>query len=196
VNVRSSFFLGSFAMRPFACQVLLAATSVLGLVGSAHAADDAKPVDAQGNLRVPADYRTSYEYLGSWAVAGGPGKGSKELHTVYASPGTVGAYQKSGNFPQDAVLVKEVFDASTAIMSTGQASRAETLKGWFVMIRDTKASHPENKLWGDGWGWSWFDVGNPNKTTSTNYRTDCQGCHVPARSTDWIYIQGYPSLKH
>jgi hypothetical protein len=26
-------------------------------------------VDANGNLRVPADYRTAYQFLGSWAVA-------------------------------------------------------------------------------------------------------------------------------
>jgi hypothetical protein len=28
-----------------------------------------------------------------------------------------------------------------------------------------KNTHPDNKLWGDGWGWSWFDAGNPTKTT-------------------------------
>jgi Cytochrome P460 len=41
-------------------------------------------------------------------------------------------------------------------------------------------------LWGDGWGWSWFDSGNPTKTTSTDFRDDCLGCHVPAQATDWI----------
>jgi hypothetical protein len=29
----------------------------------------AKVVDASGNLRVPGDYRTAYQFLGSWAVA-------------------------------------------------------------------------------------------------------------------------------
>jgi hypothetical protein len=33
---------------------------------------------------------------------------------------------------------------------------------------------------GDGWGWSWFDAYKPLTTTSTNYKLDCQGCHVPA----------------
>ena len=62
------------------------------------------------------------------------------------------------------------------------------------MVKDSKNSHPGNSLWGDGWGWSWFDADKPLKTTSTNYKTDCQGCHVPAQSTDWIYVNGYPAL--
>jgi hypothetical protein len=41
-------------------------------------------------------------------------------------------------------------------MTTGNVSHAKILKGWFVMIKDGKNSHPDNKLWGDGWGWSWF----------------------------------------
>ena len=45
-------------------------------------------VDANGNLHVPDDYRTTYQFLGTWAVAADQGKGSKELHDVYASPGT------------------------------------------------------------------------------------------------------------
>jgi hypothetical protein len=50
-------------------------------------------------------------------------------------------------------------------------------------------------LWGDGWGWSWFDAANPTKTTSTDYRLNCKSCHVPAQATDWIYVDGYPALK-
>jgi len=33
-------------------------------------------VDANGNLKVPPDYRTSYQFLGSWAIASDKGKGS------------------------------------------------------------------------------------------------------------------------
>lgn len=152
-------------------------------------------VDAEGALRVPDDYRLAYQALGTWAVAAEQGRGSKELHVVYASPGAIDAYRKDGHFPDAAVLVKEVFEAATADMTTGTVSHADKLKGWFVMVKDAKNRHPGNKLWGDGWGWSWFDAGNPSKTTSTDYKTDCQGCHVPAQSTDWIYVNGYAVLK-
>ena len=70
-------------------------TVVSGLVcraemGSSAAGERSKVqdtvVDANGNLRVPADYRTSYQFLGSWAIAADKGQGSKALHVVYASP--------------------------------------------------------------------------------------------------------------
>src|ERR1700760_353410 len=48
-----------------------------------------KAADANGNLHVPEDYRARYRFIGSWAVASDEGSGSKEIHTVYASPGAV-----------------------------------------------------------------------------------------------------------
>jgi Cytochrome P460 len=152
-------------------------------------------VDDAGNLHVPDAYRTTYQLLGSWAVAANQGQGSKELHVVYASPGTITAYRNDGRFPDGAVLLKEVFEATNGRMTTGIVSHAETLKGWFVMVKDSNGRHPGKSLWGDGWGWSWFEADNPSKTTSTDYKTDCLGCHVPARASDWVYVDGYPPLK-
>jgi hypothetical protein len=126
-------------------------------------------VDGNGNLRVPSDYRTAYEMLGSWAVAKDDGPGSKEMHMVFASPGTIAAFRKDGRFPDGTVLVKEVFKTTTQDMTTGTVSRAGTLAGWFVMVKDSVGRFPGNKLWGDGWGWSWFDATDPWKTTSSDY---------------------------
>jgi hypothetical protein len=47
--------------------------------------------------------------------------------------------------------VKEVFEAATGQMTTGMVGHAETLKGWFVMVKDSKGRYPGNALWGDGW---------------------------------------------
>src|SRR5262245_20979705 len=152
-------------------------------------------VEAKGELQVPSDYRSAYEFLGTWAIAADKGVGSQALHNVYATPGTIAAYHQSGHFPDGTVLIKEVYATATASMTTGTVSHAETLKGWFVMVKDTKNRHPGNPLWGDGWGWSWFDAGNPTKTTSTSYKKDCLSCHVPAQATDWVYTSGYPPLK-
>ena len=112
------------------------------------------------------------------------------------NPGAIDAYRKTGHFPDGAVLVKEVFATSTNEMTTGTVSHADKLKGWFVMVRDSKGTHPGNPLWGDGWGWSWFDADKPLRTPSTDYHSDCKGCHVPAKATDWIYVNGYPVLRH
>jgi hypothetical protein len=80
-------------------------------------------------------------------------------------------------------------------MTTGTVSHADALKGWFVMVKDSKGLHADNKLWGNGWGWSWFDAADPSKTTSTDYRINCLSCHVPAQASDWVYVGGYPRLK-
>jgi len=95
-----------------------------------------------GNLRVPSDYRTAYQFLGSWAVAADQGRGAKQIHTVYASPGTIAAYRKGGRFADGSVLVKEVLMAATGPMTTGTVSHAQTLSGWFVLMKDSKNRHP------------------------------------------------------
>lgn len=194
---------GSSAMRiVHVLSLALTGLSVMGAV-AAHAQTDPRShygattravVDEKGNLRVPSDYRTTYQALGSWAVAKDDGPGSKEMHTVYASPGTIAAYRKDGHFPDGAVLVKEVFKTTTKGMTTGMVSSAGTLAGWFVMVKDNVGRFSENKLWGDGWGWSWFEAADPRKTTSTDYRKDCQSCHTPARASEWIYTDDYPVL--
>jgi hypothetical protein len=173
----------------------IAAHGQMDTAGSSNAPKAAAVDDAAGNLHVPDAYRTTYQSLGSWAVGADQGQGSKELHIVYASPGTIAAYRKDGHFPDAAVLVKEVYQAATEPMTTGTVSHADTLKGWFVMVKDSNGRHAGNKLWGDGWGWSWFDADNPSKTTSTDYSVNCKTCHVPAQATDWVYVGGYPPLR-
>ncbi|WP_216850433.1 cytochrome P460 family protein [Acidisoma sp. L85] len=190
--------------KPFSRLTFVIATmSLVSLSSSWQAARTAElgvnqsdaVVDSSGYLKVPADYRKIYQYLGSWAIAASQGQGSDQLHNVYASPGTIDNYRATGRFPDGAVLVKEVFGTSTAPMTTGIVSHAQTLKGWFVMVKDSKNSRLGNKLWGDGWGWSWFGASNPSKTTTADYKVACQGCHIPAQASDWIYVAGYPVLK-
>lgn len=84
--------------------------------------------DANGNLHVPDAYRTTYQFLGTWAVAADQGQGSEELHAVYASPGTITAYRKDGHFPDGAVLVKDVYRAATEPMTTGTVSHGALVR--------------------------------------------------------------------
>ena len=58
---------------------------------------------------------------------------------------------KTGVSSDGSVLVKEVFEATTQGMTTGTVSHGQALKGWFVLMKDSKNSHPGNKLWGNGW---------------------------------------------
>jgi hypothetical protein len=139
-----------------AASLVAGAVGAFAQIGGAAPADlTANVVEAAGRLRVPADYRTLYQALGSWAIAADSGQGSKEMHTVYASPGAIDSYRNTGRLPDGAVLVKEVFATSTSEMTTGTVSHADKLQGWFVLVKDSKETHPGNPcgaMGGDGHG--------------------------------------------
>lgn len=165
---------------------------------SQSASDLSKTVDASGNIRLPdVDFRKDWAALGAWAVAAEEGKqGSEGIHMVYTQQETIEAYRKTGKFPDGAILVKELLGATTADMTTGTISRAAEVQGWFVMVKDsTKKFESSNKLWGEGWGWAYFDGKNRLETTTKDYAAECLACHVPAKANDWIYTEAYPVLK-
>jgi hypothetical protein len=158
--------------------------------------------DQMGNIRKPADVRDLYQLLGTYTVfeptsmvALGSKSESDEMHITYASPGTAEYYRKNGKFADGTVLVKEVLGTDQARLTTGNAHWAKGVKQWFVMIKDEKNRYPKNPLWGDGWGWALFKSDAPEKQVATDYKKDCLGCHVPASSTDWVYVDGYPVLS-
>ena len=148
-------------------------------------------VDTTGTIRKPPGFRDRYQVLGTYAVVDSKGE---QMHVTYASPGTAEYYRKNGRFADGTVLVKEVFGTAHARLTTGDAHFATTTMVWFVMIKDDKERYPQNALWGDGWGWALYKSDAPDKQVAVDYKKDCLGCHVPARVTDWVYVQGYPVL--
>jgi hypothetical protein len=149
-------------------------------------------VDKAGNIRKPADFRDQYPILGAWFVLDPKGN---QMHVTYASPGAAEYYRKNGKFADGTVMVKEILKTDHAQMTTGDAHWASEPAQWFILIKDEKHRFPNNPLWGDGWGWALFKADAPDKQVATNYKNDCISCHIPAKSSDWIYVQGYPVLK-
>ncbi len=160
---------------------------------SRNSFDGFRLVDKTGNIQKPADYRDLYQTLGTYMVL--DSKGGNQMHLTYASPGAAAYYRRNKKFADGTVLVKEVFGADRAQMTTGDAHWAKGTKVWFVLIKDSKGHYPNNPLWGDGWGWALFKSDAPDKQVATDYKKDCLGCHVPAKADDWIYVKGYPVLS-
>jgi len=150
-------------------------------------------VDEQGNISFPKGFRTTMVHLGSWFV---PEGGASGFHDVYTEKASVEAYRKTGKFPDGATIVKELRAADSGSYTTGEnvSFATDGLKQWFVMIKDEQGRFDGNPLWGDGWGWALYKPDDQNENVATDYKTDCLGCHVPARSNDWIYTEAYPSL--
>jgi hypothetical protein len=154
-------------------------------------------VDEKGGISLPADFREKWTYLGVWLLHESKGMMHKGIHEVFTQPGVVEAYKRNDNkFPGGTVLIKEVRSTKSANMTTGKdviSVDKEIL--WFVMIKDKKGRFPDNPKWGEGWGWALYYASDPSKDVSTDYKKDCIGCHIPAKSTDWVYVNGYPALK-
>ena len=155
-------------------------------------------VDAEGNISIPGDYR-EWAFLGSWHLApeegAGGAAGAPGFHNVYTQRSSVEAYHKTGKFPDGTVLVKELLKTKTGDLTTGRVSWATNVEGWFVMVKDSQGRFPNSPFWGNGWGWVLFSADNPKKTVTKNWRTDCLGCHAPAKHTDWVFVEGYPVLR-
>lgn len=154
-------------------------------------------VDEKGHISLPDDYRTAWALLGSWSIAiDDPAqKGASGIHNVYAQRGAVEYYQRHGEFPDGAYIIKELLSADTAPMSTGTVSKGGNAEGWFVMIKDTKGRFEGNSLWGDGWGWALFNAEQRDEPITRDYKIECTGCHIPAKQNDWLFVAGYPVLK-
>ena len=151
-------------------------------------------VSADGSISFPKGFRTSMVHLGSWYV---PDGGASGFHDVYTEKDSIEAFRKTGKFPDGATLVKELRASHSADYTTGQAVKHATpaIKQWFVMIKDSKGRFAGNPLWGGGWGWALYKPDDTSKNLASNYKTDCLGCHIPAKANDWIYTEAYPILN-
>jgi hypothetical protein len=151
-------------------------------------------VDKAGNITLPDDFRLSMIHLGSWFVPEGEASG---FHDVYTKSETARAYRKTGKFPDGATLVKELRSSAAANYTTGKNVSHATgdVKQWFVMIKDTKGRFASNPVWGDGWGWALIKTDSSSRSVTANYHTECLPCHMPAKNTDWIYVEAYPTLS-
>jgi len=160
-------------------------------------------VDKNGNISLPKNFQSTWSFLGTWSIAskeietsGAASRhGAAGLHNVYTQQGVADYYNKFQKFPNGAVIIKELLQTTTSTMTTGTVSRGSEVEGWFIMIKDTKGRFTSNPLWGNGWGWALFNASNLKETVTKDYKSECIGCHIPARDKDWIYTEGYPSLN-
>ena len=183
------------AMVCSCCAVSIADDSFTSTYGSL--------VDNAGNISLPEDFRSNWVFLGTWSIAeedvetssAASRHGAAGLHNVYTQRGVADYFRETGQFPDGAVIIKELLKADTAPMTTGTVSRGIEVEGWFVVVKDTEGRFSSNALWGDGWGWALFNADQPDTPITQNYKAECLGCHIPARNDDWIYINGYPVLE-
>lgn len=181
-------------MRFPALALFMAAVS---LPAFAQMATHSERIEVEPVLEVPSeDYRTGWVQIGAFSVlAENPADGAHEIHAVYIDKPALEAYLRDGVFAEDTKIVKDVWGTRTEDLTTGRASYADTLKGRFVMVRDSAGKLGEGPRFGDGWGWAFFPGEETRITDTEDYRDGCLACHEPARDQGLVYLQGYPALR-
>lgn len=181
----------------FAAAALAAAVAAVAWARDQGATTKPKSIESESVLQVPTvDYRKEWAQLGTFSVlADNPTSGATQLHVIYTARHNLEEYLKKGRFPDGAVLVKDVFTARTETLTTGTASYAGDLAGRFVMVKDGSGKLSSGPRFGDGWGWAFYEGAEMKRTVTTDYKSDCLGCHAPVRSHDFLFLQGYPLLR-
>ncbi len=200
---REEKFMTKMMMKVLLVVSLLIVVTMSTAAGEKAAGSFSPYVDGKGAISLPADFRSTWIYLGTWVVTStaaagagldqaGPGSG---IHVVYTQPQSLKVYKKTGKWPDGAMLVMEVRAMNWDDLSTGHVIVEGELVKWLVMVKDAGKHFPGNPNWGDGWGWAIFTPADLKKNISANYKKDCINCHETAKETDRVFIQGYPTLR-
>ncbi len=173
----------------------LTALATVGVAaGEARISGSERFAASDGSFRFPHEsYREGLVHLDSWFVPAGDAAG---FHHVYTQAEAIEAFRATGAFPNGTVIVKELTGHARKNYTTGSdvASAAAPTR-WFVMVKDGSGRHPDDPLWQEGWGWALFESNAPTVNVAKSFTADCMGCHIPARETDWVYVEGYPRLR-
>ena len=190
--------------------VVVSSVAALSIIPNSHAAAGHGSnqhsfwtyVSKTGDIKRPSDklVRENWVHLGTWAIPEVKGASGPGMHDVYTERWVADAFNKTHQWPDGAVLVKQVHGISKGVRTTGPEVYWEGETGvWFVMVKDNQNRFPKDARWGEGWGWALFKADSPDTNVSTTWKGDglsnCFGCHIPAKSTGWVYLEGYPTLN-
>jgi len=193
------------AFRTVAAVVAGSAIATAMLLGSLkHSNAQSKPrylpeYTASGELILPKNFH-EWVYVGSPltpnALNGGTA-GFPEYHNVYIEPGSYEIFKQTGQFPEGAILFKELQLTLQAENSDG--SRTEPSgRGYFpgkfngadVTVKDSKR-FPET----NGWGYFNFNHHEPKAPTAkVKEKSECAYCHIASAKKDEVWTQFYPLL--
>lgn len=182
------------------------AAAALGMALSAPTyADDmsvpeAYKFDDKGELMLldPSVYR-------KWVFVGTPltpnelnnGKAPfPEFHSVYIEPKAFDVYEKTGKFPDNTIMVKELISVGSKAAVSGQGYFMGEFIGLEATIKDKDrfAKEPGN--------WAYFSFSSPDhdfkkltKTAKAFEAASCNACHAAAAQDDFVFTQYYPVLR-
>lgn len=176
------------------------------LVAGVAAAEGSASIGAaifnpQGELVLPEGFR-------EWVFIGAPltphglnnGKaGFPEFHHVYVNPDAFAVYQRTGDFPDGTVIVKELvllqkgdFKDGSKNAPSGRGYFAGEFQGMDVMVKDSKRFKDTND-------WGFFNFGHIAppylKAAEAAPAESCASCHSANAGKDMVFKTYYPVLR-
>jgi hypothetical protein len=147
-----------------------------------------------GKLKRPVGYR-QWVYVGTPLTPNDLNGGEAafpEFHAVYIDPESFAHYEKTGEFRDGTVMIKE-------LISVG-AKEATSGKGYFMGdFRGLEASIKDSTRFKDEPGhWAYFSFGHkyPLKAEAAKFAAaSCNACHQASAAQDDVFSQYYPVLR-
>ena len=147
-----------------------------------------------GKLKKPDGYR-NWVSVGAVVTPNDLNDGEAtfpEFHSVYMDPESFAHYEKTGEYRDGTVMIKELIGVG--------AKEATSGKGYFMgEFRGLEASIKDSKRFKDEPGsWAYFSFGHkyPLKAeVAKNAASACNKCHQDNAKTDWVFSQYYPALR-
>jgi hypothetical protein len=191
--------LGSFRSNVTVGIAVLVGIAVVSYVLAASAAPPGGTTAAveftpDGKLKKPDGYR-NWVYVGAVVTPNDLNDGEAafpEFHSVYMDPESFAHYEKTGEFRDGTVMIKELIGVG--------AKEATSGKGYFMGdFRGLEASIKDSKRFKDEPGnWAYFSFGHkyPLKAEATkNAAASCHACHQTSAAKDYVFSQYYPVLR-
>ncbi len=147
-------------------------------------------------LQRPVGYR-------EWPLAGVPltphdlngGKASfPEFHNVYIDPESFAHLEKTGEFRDGTILIKELVSVGTKSASSGQGY----FQGEFIGLEATIKSAKHFPDEPGNWAYYSFTAeggGTPKPTAEPFPSSACNECHKTNAANDFVFTQYYPVLR-
>jgi hypothetical protein len=149
---------------------------------------------ADGKLKRPEGYR-KWVYVGTPLTPNELNGGEAafpEFHAVYIDPESFDHFEKTGQFRDGTVIMKELVLVGAKEASSGKGYFMGDFTGLEAAVKDSKRFKDEPGKW------AYFTFGHkyPLKEDAAPQATaSCNTCHQTSAQTDHVFTQFYPVLR-
>jgi len=188
-------------LTPWGLAIPLVLVGIIGLfyrldLAAAAPAEQMARVEftADGKLKRPEGYR-KWVYVGTPLTPNDLNGGEAafpDFHAVYIDPESFDHFEKTGEFRDGTVIVKELVLVGAKEASSGKGYFMGDFTGLETAIKDSKRFKDEPGKWG------YFTFGHkyPLKNeTASEGTTACNTCHQTSAKLDHVFTQYYPVLR-